>query len=690
MIHKLANLDLDQVKAKFGGKAHGLFEAIQMGLPVPEAWAIPIEAYQAFLESGAKDAVAWLKERVDLEALPNVLFAVRSSALGEDALDHSFAGIFETELFVPKEEIGAAIAKVWESASSTRVQSYTGDEPIAMGVIIQPMVGGRVTGIAFTTHPSPSNLFENGEIVIEYAQEEGEKVVQGEVTPFRLSGNVDELLVAGDLPWLPDLIETLETLQKTHGYDLDIEFAVDGDNTFWLLQQRPISKVYPSDLLDLTPFERKYKRSLLTLDIEMLIEGCSRFLAPYFELPLHLDRWMVMTTDEKGIQELWIHRGLEGEILRQLSDKLQKRPNYEERILEKYARQHEKICDFDFSSLLDKNHPLKERFETFYETVLPLSAHYYSPMYMLDALHGLILEEMKKIDHENAEADLFFLGTYNIETLMEILVKKLKEGEDRDKLAASYGFLKCHQVDEKGYRPDELFELLEEDQPKQDDKEHYEALIDKYQEALSPHFEPFREWMRIRNQDMEYLYYFYEKARPLFEEMAKALNLEVREVWDHSLASLRKGLEGEAMPSPSGAIFRTQGTIYVDRPVRVARPMLEKGEGIVGKTVYGTGKETFVVKVAFSPKELEGFKPEKPTVLVTGMTTPDFIPFLKENFKALVTDEGGILCHAAIVAREIPLFCIVGTGIASETLHDGQEVTIDFDRGRVDAQALPR
>jgi pyruvate,water dikinase len=51
--------------------------------------------------------------------------------------------------------------------------------------------------------------------------------------------------------------------------------------------------------------------------------------------------------------------------------------------------------------------------------------------------------------------------------------------------------------------------------------------------------------------------------------------------------------------------------------------------------------------------------------------------------KALVTDEGGILCHAAIVAREISLSCIVGTGMATEVLKNGMRIQVDLDRGEI-------
>ncbi|MSP78565.1 MAG: phosphoenolpyruvate synthase [Dehalococcoidia bacterium] len=69
-------------------------------------------------------------------------------------------------------------------------------------------------------------------------------------------------------------------------------------------------------------------------------------------------------------------------------------------------------------------------------------------------------------------------------------------------------------------------------------------------------------------------------------------------------------------------------------------------------------------------------------VLVTEMTTPDFVPAMKRAV-AIVTDKGGRTCHAAIVSRELSIPCVVGTEIASSTLKDGDWVSVDGSAGAV-------
>ena len=69
-------------------------------------------------------------------------------------------------------------------------------------------------------------------------------------------------------------------------------------------------------------------------------------------------------------------------------------------------------------------------------------------------------------------------------------------------------------------------------------------------------------------------------------------------------------------------------------------------------------------------------------VLVAPMTTPDWVPLMRRA-AAIVTDSGGMTCHAAIVSRELGIPCLVGTGRGTDVLRTGEEVTVDAGRGVV-------
>ena len=84
------------------------------------------------------------------------------------------------------------------------------------------------------------------------------------------------------------------------------------------------------------------------------------------------------------------------------------------------------------------------------------------------------------------------------------------------------------------------------------------------------------------------------------------------------------------------------------------------------------------VKVVLNSKAQS--KVRKGDVMVACMTTPDFLPCM-EKAAAFITDEGGITCHAAIVAREMNKPCIIGTKFATKVLKDGDLVEVDANQG---------
>jgi len=92
------------------------------------------------------------------------------------------------------------------------------------------------------------------------------------------------------------------------------------------------------------------------------------------------------------------------------------------------------------------------------------------------------------------------------------------------------------------------------------------------------------------------------------------------------------------------------------------------------------GKITGIVKVVLEFNQFDSVK--EGDVLVAPMTTPDYMPIMKKA-SAFITDEGGITCHAAIVARELGKPCIIGTKIATKVLKDGDLVEVDADKGVV-------
>jgi len=106
-------------------------------------------------------------------------------------------------------------------------------------------------------------------------------------------------------------------------------------------------------------------------------------------------------------------------------------------------------------------------------------------------------------------------------------------------------------------------------------------------------------------------------------------------------------------------------------------------KGISASPGIGTGK----VVILKSPKEIDKIK--KGDVLVAPMTSPDYVPAMKKA-SAIVTNEGGMTSHAAIVSREMGIPCVVGTKIGTKVLREGDIVTVNGTTGEIHAGSLKR
>ncbi len=104
------------------------------------------------------------------------------------------------------------------------------------------------------------------------------------------------------------------------------------------------------------------------------------------------------------------------------------------------------------------------------------------------------------------------------------------------------------------------------------------------------------------------------------------------------------------------------------------RTVITKGLGASPGMAAGS------VKIVKNTDELD--KVQQGDILVTVMTTPDMVPAMKRA-NGIITDEGGVTCHAAIVSRELGIPCVVGTGDATSILPENSQVTLDGNKGIV-------
>jgi pyruvate,water dikinase len=138
-------------------------------------------------------------------------------------------------------------------------------------------------------------------------------------------------------------------------------------------------------------------------------------------------------------------------------------------------------------------------------------------------------------------------------------------------------------------------------------------------------------------------------------------------------SGLEKGTGGELVDTTQNVTQKTGQMPVKVQNVSTAKVLLK---GLGASPGVGMGK----VKLVKTAKEIKNMA--RGDVLVTEMTTPDFVPGMKKA-SAIITDTGGMTSHAAIVSRELGVPCIVGTGNATQILKDDMDVSVDGSHGMV-------
>ena len=252
-----------------GGKATALSQLGRVIDNIPEWFVVSYQGFDIDNKNIKKEAEKEIVEA--LKKFPNnTYFAVRSSAGNEDSKDNSFAGQFDTFLYIEKENVIEKAQKVYMSAFSDRIETYRKEnhieEIVVPSVIIQKMVNSEKAGVAFGANPITSDVKE---VVISAVFGLGSSLVDGIATSDTytilhnniskniankdyyhkledgkiVKENVDHKLQKEQVLEDREITEVknlVETAQEYFGRFQDIEWAYE-NGKLYLLQSRPIT-----------------------------------------------------------------------------------------------------------------------------------------------------------------------------------------------------------------------------------------------------------------------------------------------------------------------------------------------------------------------------------------------------------------------------------------------------------------
>jgi len=232
-----------------GGKAESLGKMLGMGLPVPTGYVV---AAQAFENGRLKnEAAAELSLLVKKLSAGHHTYAVRSSAVGEDGTEDSFAGAYETVLDVKPADIEKAVLTVAASADNERVGVYSRERGARTGgtaVVIQRYVAAEYAGVLFTADPISGS---RGKMTGSFVRGAGEKLVSGEGMDGGFVIDAVRYSYSGSPEMEPYAKRLFKYAKKTasDGIPKDIEWAVSGGRVY-VLQSRPITTLFRNNTDD--------------------------------------------------------------------------------------------------------------------------------------------------------------------------------------------------------------------------------------------------------------------------------------------------------------------------------------------------------------------------------------------------------------------------------------------------------
>lgn len=668
---------------QFGGKASNLARLLQANLPVPDGLAVGLGV---FSKNGTLNSDA--RQQIEDALDPSKYYAVRSSALAEDSLGASWAGQFETFLNTRASDVSAKI-ELCHNSIKARAKAYSKDKEeqgeFQVAVVVQEMVDPTYAGLSFTKDPSTGT----NKVMIEYVRGLGEPLVHGDVDPERIVWNRSKKKVIeqteNEIPIpLGELISLSERVEKAFGdVPQDIEWAYDGKQ-IWLVQARPITTLQ----------ERGAGKHYLGDPAKLFYWGPSRALPLYMSDFMeaeqqNFDRMLAnshLTGPPKTIvifhasQMVWLNKLAEFsefvessfinyEHLRNLGRDISA---FREAVktLDEYMSKHEEVDVSQFRDLILR----------VWRPTLP-------PEF---ALYGAEAVLSKRLDRLSAEDKVTVWGLMTLPdqpTFMQQLDLELVTSRNAAEMAQKYPWIQDGYggvVDGAvGYFKNRLKVvqgnetlLLGSAAKRQEIAEQYalsrgEVSALGLSRGLAEFMDERKAWMMRSRQ------YILNVAKQVAHKHAIPL-----EKVEHS--QLSDLVSGNSTPYYGWSFLASEHRPFTKQDAVLAWDWYieyRASKSVLSGLVVSNGGRHFTNGEIFVAHDPTDPMPDD-AILVVPSTSPSYVPLMRKA-RALVTDHGGMMSHAAIVAREFGLPCIVGTKRATKVLKDGDKVVLDLVKGEV-------
>ncbi|OHA89017.1 MAG: hypothetical protein A2653_01570 [Candidatus Zambryskibacteria bacterium RIFCSPHIGHO2_01_FULL_43_25] len=659
-----------------GGKGASLGEMIQSGILVPEGFVVLSNTFDRFLhETDLSQEIESTLKGVDHKAIHTVesasekirgliekqeipkdiadevmngfkllkaeFVAVRSSATAEDGIEHAWAGQLESYLNTTESTLLEHVKKCWSSLFTSRAIFYRFEKElheteISVAVVVQKMVQSEVSGIAFSVHPITE---DRNQLVIEAGYGLGEAIVSGSITP-------DSYVVEKEPR---KIIDTTVNNQKRGLFK-----SVGGGNEWREISEPKASSqvLDEKEILELSELVVKIERHYgFPCDIEWAYESNKFYI-----------------TQSRPITTLSKQEN------RTLQQSLIGNPDQYQRLFQVGGMPY--LVSDAFMDEYRKIDGLAMLAHGTWTTFLPREA------IKRTLAEGLKLysDKQKFKEYENG------FEAYKLETskLFERLSKKsaLMKNEV-DSFLQSLTHLFHYYRRTEFFATDEAYQHSLKDEITRQNLKQFEHIKNSGREYLNKLFFGGESYLTkilgiLTNQfnttDENLRLYCKKDILSLFdskrvsESALKSRRLAYVMVGGESLIYI-EGKEAEAIVAKFDTALHE---FHKELRGKTANKGVVKGKAKVIIADYGNFDGL--------KKVMESMK--KGDVLIAETTSPELMPACSKA-SAIVTNQGGMMSHAAIVSREMGIPCVVGTGNATDLIKDGDMVEVDGNNGLV-------
>jgi len=669
-------LEIDKHKNFLGNKTLNLKNSVDFGFNVPKFIAISSKASATlFADESERENVA--SEIIGI--LPSEKYAVRSSALIEDSKDSSLAGQFLTKTNVDGKDLSGAIYEVLKQA-----EGYLDDKLNEFSIIVQEYIMPDMSGVVFTRNPNG-----NREMIIEYGFCEGEKIVSGEIKPKKVSFYHNEPLPK-NLPKIfleNQIVEKFKAVEKKNNFPQDIEWCIRGDQ-FYLLQTRPITTISDDQYKQIVFLEGSLpKKEKYFFEKTEISEIAPRPSAITFSMLQYI------YTDDGPVDRVYRKYGVkyqDTDFLKIIGNELYVDKEKEiGGLLSGYTY----FNDENFSPKM--GNPLK---------ALPLVKNLFFINKIKTSGYKKLFDILKlKIENGHDELDLKtamekFLTEYEIifeiNLLSGLSVKKLNlllKNEPinfADIIDGHSLFTDLREYDIKNINgltgnSLEISDTTDFITDHNSDNGENKALKDwwqkipeykknvlnkKIEEAIVyNHLRELGRWLTVKNVNI---------LRELLFEHAKTNGFkDIKNIYFADLGSLLRGVVDEKDCRNSRYDYEKYGNFNL--PNSLTSSVLDRKGEILGVS-SGVASGVLLTKEEIEKKHTKGDK----IILYTEILSPDLTVYF-DRISGIVSNNGGLLSHLAIVAREKNIPAVVGFSISDSKVKIGDSVQIDGSRGKI-------